>query len=78
MVKMQILSKRNRMAGISKTGIIPIFDKSKAIKDLPIPRNLEELRSFFGSMFQYLKFFPNLASLGSSLRPLLDKKSIFQ
>ena len=63
---------------ISKSGITPLFDKSKAIKDLPIPKNLKELRSFFGSINQYIKFVPNLASLGSPLRPLLNKKSIFQ
>ena len=63
---------------ISKSGITPLFDKSKAIKDLPIPKNLKELRSIFGSTNQYIKFFPNLASLGSLLCPLLNKKSIFQ
>ena len=63
---------------ISKSGNTPLFDKSKAIKDLPIPKNLKELRSFFGSTNQYIKFVPNLASLGSPLRPLLNKKSIFQ
>ena len=62
----------------SKTGIIPLFDKSKAINGLPVPKNLKELRSFFGSINQYIKFLPNLASLGSPLRPLLNKKSIFQ
>ena len=63
---------------ISKSGITPLFDKSKAIKDLPIPKNLKELRSFFGSTNQLIKFDPNLASLGSPLRPLFNKKSIFQ
>ena len=63
---------------ITKTEIIPLFDKSKAIKDLPVPKNLKNLRSFFGSINQYIKFVPNLASLGSPLRPLLNKKSIFQ
>ena len=63
---------------ISKTGIVPLFDKSKAVEDLPIPKNLKELRSFFGSINQYIKFVPNLASLGRPLRPLLNKKSIFQ
>ena len=37
---------------ISKTGIAPLFDKTKAIKDLPIPKNLKKLRSFFGSKNQ--------------------------
>ena len=63
---------------ISNTGISPLFNKTKAIKDLPIPKNLKELRSFFGSINQYPNFFPNLASLGSPLRPLLNKKLIFQ
>ena len=62
---------------ISKSGIAPLIDKTKAIKDIPIPKILKELRSFFGSTNQYIKFVPNLASLGSPLRPLLNKKSIF-
>ena len=63
---------------ISKTGIALLFDKTKAIKDLSIPKNLKELRSFFRSINQYIKIVPNLASLGSPLRPLLNKKTIFQ
>ena len=62
---------------ISKSRITPLIDKTKAIKDIPIPKNLKELRSFFGSTNQYIKFLPNLASLGSPLRPFLNKKSIF-
>ena len=76
----KFFQKENEWLGfkISKTGIIPLFDKSKAIKDLPVPMNLKELRSFFGSLNQYVKFFPNLPSLESPLRPLLKKKSSFQ
>ena len=62
---------------ISKSGIDPKIDKTKAIKDIPIPKNLKELRSFSGSTNQYIKFVPNLASLGSLLKSLLNKKSIF-
>ena len=62
---------------ISKSEIAPLFDKTKAIKDIPIQKNLKELRSFFGSTNQYIKFVSNLASLGSPLRPFLNKKSIF-
>ena len=62
---------------ISKSGIAPLIDKTKAIKDIPIPKNLKELRSFFGSTNQYIKFVPNLASLGNPLRPFLNMKSIF-
>ena len=38
----------------------------------------KRLTYFFGSTNQYIKFVPNLASLGSPFRPLLNKKSIFQ
>ena len=62
---------------ISKSGIAPLIDKTKAIKDISIPKILKELRSFFGSTNQFHKFVPNLASLRSPLRPLLNKKSIF-
>ena len=55
-----------------------LFAKTKAIKYLPISKNLKHLRSFFGSKNQYIKFIPNLDSLGSPLRPLLKKKMIFQ
>ena len=48
------------------------------MRDLPFPKNLKELKSIFGSTNQYIKFVPNLASLGSPLRPLLNQKSIFQ
>ena len=49
--------------------------KSDSIKNLPNPKNISELRSFFGSINQYMKFVANLSSLSSLLRPLLAKKS---
>ena len=60
-----------------KIGMIPLEDKILAIKSIPIPRNLKELRSFFGSTKQFMKFVPIFAPLGSLLRSLLNKKSIF-
>ena len=38
---------------------------------------MKELRSLVGSIDKYIKFVPNLDSLGSPLRPLLNRKSIF-
>ena len=35
-----------------KSGIAPLFDKTKAIKDIQIAKNLKELRSSFGSTNQ--------------------------
>ena len=39
---------------------------------------MKEVRSFFGSINQYIKFVPNLESLGSPLHPMLNMKLIFQ
>ena len=53
------------------------IDKAKVIKGLPVPKKLIELRSFFGPLKQNIKLIQTLASLGSPLRPLLNKKPIF-
>ena len=52
--------------------------KADTIKNLPTPKNISELRSFFGSINQYVKFVPNLSTLSSPLRPLLNKKSLYK
>ena len=54
----------------------PLGGKADARKNLPIPKKISELRSFFGSINQYVKFVPNLSTLSSSLRPLLNKKTV--
>ena len=56
----------------------PLVGKADAIKNLPIPKSISELRSFFGSINQYVKFAPNLSTLSSPLRPLLNKKSVYK
>ena len=58
---------------ISGEGVRPLVGKADAIKNLPIPKNISELRSFFGSVNQYGKFVSNLSTLSSPLRPLLNK-----
>ena len=58
---------------ISGDGVRPLVGKADAIKNLPTPKNISELRSFFGSINQYVKFVPNLSTLSSNLRPLLNK-----
>ena len=52
---------------ISNSGVKPLLGKSDSIKNLPSPKNISELRSFFGSINQYMKFVPNLSSLMFSL-----------
>ena len=61
---------------ISGESVRPLVGKAVAIKNLPIPKNISEVRSFFGSINQYVKFVPNLSILSSPLRPLLIKNQI--
>ena len=63
---------------ISGDGVRPLVDKANAIKNLPTPKNISELRSFFGSINQYVKFVPNLSTLSSPLRPLLNEKLVYK
>ena len=63
---------------ISGDGVRPLVGKADAIKNLPTPKNISELCSFFGSINQYVKFFPNLSTLSSPLRTLLNKILVYK
>ena len=63
---------------ISGEGVRPLVGKAAAIKNLPIPKKISELRSLFGSINQYVKFVPNLSTLSSPLRSLLNNKSVYK
>ena len=52
----------------------PMIGKADAHKALPVPKNISELQFFFGSINEYRKFVPNISTLSSPLRPLLNKK----
>ena len=52
---------------MSGNGVRLLVGKAGAIKNLPIPKNISELRSFFGPINQYVKFVPNLSTLSSPL-----------
>lgn len=56
---------------IDKTGVKPDPDKVKAIRELPTPQNVQELRRVRG-MFTYLgKYIPNLSTVGQPLYELI-------
>ena len=55
---------------ISNSGLKPLVGISDSIKSLPNPKNISELRPFFGSINQFMKFVPNLSILKSPFRPL--------
>ena len=59
---------------IDAKGVHTTKSKVKAIQEAPIPRNVQELRSFLGLLNYYAKFIPNLASLLRPLHVLLQAK----
>ena len=75
MVKTSVVSKEieRLIYKIAKSGFSPLIHKTKAIKNLPVPKNMNELRSFFGFRNHNINFDPNLAILKSPCRPLLSK-----
>ena len=58
---------------IDKDGLHPTEEKVRAIKEAPKPRNVSELRSFFGIINYYGRFLPNLSSKLAPLYKLLQK-----
>ena len=61
---------------ITRNGISPMEEKTKAIVDMPVPKDITALRSFLGSVNYLMKFLPNLADVNRPLRELLHKDSV--
>ncbi len=60
---------------IDNEGIHPSSAKVKAIKEMPAPKNLHQLRSFLGAINFYSKFIPSMADLTVPLTRL-EKKNV--
>ena len=58
---------------IDKDGLHPTEEKVRAIKEAPKPRNISELRLFFGIINYYSRFLPNLSTKLAPLYQLLQK-----
>ena len=58
---------------ISKEGIRVNPEKTEALNNAPVPRNIKELQSFTGGVNYYAKFIPKMAILCKSLYDLLQK-----
>ena len=55
---------------IDQDGIHPTEEHVLAIKQMPAPSNVKELRSFLGAINYYSRFIPNLQSLCTPLYQL--------
>ena len=58
---------------IDRTGVHPDGSKVSAIKNVPIPNSVTEVRRFLGMANQLSKFIPNLSDVTEPLRKLLLK-----
>ncbi|XP_063371511.1 uncharacterized protein K02A2.6-like [Cydia amplana] len=58
---------------ISKQGVHTCPEKIEAIKQVPVPNNVAELRSFLGLVMYYAKFVPNISTILAPLYALLRK-----
>ena len=52
--------------------------KTAAIKEMPPPKTVSELRRFMGMINQLGKFSPNIAEISTSLRKLLSSNQVWQ
>lgn len=73
--KCSFLAKEVRYLGyiVDKNGIRPDPEKLRAIKDMPSPQGISELRSFLGMVNFYARFVQNLSGMLHPLHELLRK-----
>ena len=77
--KLQLAQRSVKFAGfvISEDGYRPDPQLTSAISSFPVPKNISELRSFFGLVNQVASFVDDLSELLMPLRPLLSSKNEF-
>ena len=63
---------------INQHGISPDSLKTAAIKEMPPPKTVSELRRFMGMINQLGKFSPNTAEISTPLRKLLSSNQVWQ
>ena len=77
--KCSFLKTETRYLGfiINKDGIMPDQEKVKAIRTLPSPTCVREVRSFLGMTSYYRRFIPNFSSIAECLIALTRKHARF-
>ena len=63
---------------ITEAGVATSKDKTQAIENWPVPRNVTEVRSFLGLCSYYRRFVPSFASLADPLHKLTKKGNSFK
>ena len=78
--KLQLAKRSVKFAGfvVSGEGYGPNPQLTEALSAFPTPRNISDLRSFFGLVNQLASFVDNIAELMEPLRPLLKPRNIFK
>ena len=78
--KCSLLQRRVAFLGhvVSKTGIEVQAEKTEAVKDWPVPRNLREVRSFVGLCSYYRRFVAGFADIAAPLHVLMRKNAKFE
>ena len=61
---------------LSKQGITPVNSKLEAIRFVPRPKDVSQLRSFLGMLNYYSKFSKDFSSKLRPLHPLLSKGNV--
>ncbi|KAK3107412.1 hypothetical protein FSP39_013983 [Pinctada imbricata] len=63
---------------INKDGIAPDQKKVEAVKNLPAPKNVRQIRGFMGMCSYYRRFVPNFSKIAESLINLTKKYARFK
>ena len=62
---------------VSESGLKPDVEKVRAIIQMPLPQNREELRRFLGMVNYFSQFIPNQSEATAPLRSLLKKDVVW-
>ena len=62
---------------VSRDGVHTSQDKTEAVRDWPVPRNVKEVKSFYGLCTYYRKFVQNFAQIARPLTNLVRKNEKF-
>ena len=62
---------------VTKDGYKPSAEKTKAIKNYPVPKNADQARSFYGLCSFYRSFIYRFAEIASPIQRLFKKEAKF-